>query len=113
MADLENNIDERFKKVIKKTQAKIIHVTNGLEVVEKCKNNKIDLVIMDIKMPIMNGLEATKQIREFDKELPIIAITAFAMTDDEKLSLEAGCNVYITKPVLKTNLLNNLNKFLQ
>ena len=111
----EDEIDNfrYFKMLLTNTHANIIHVTNGLEVVEKCKNNKIDLVIMDIKMPIMNGLEATKQIREFDKKLPIIAITAFAMTDDEKLSLEAGCNVYIAKPVLKTNLLNNLNNFLQ
>ncbi len=112
IAEDEESNYRYFEMILSQTQANILHAENGIEVIEKCKNNKIDLVLMDIKMPEMDGLEATKQIREFEKEMPIIALTAFAMENDEKMSIEAGCNAYMSKPVRKPDLLGLLNKFL-
>ena len=63
------------------------------------RNPGLDLVLMDIRMPRMNGLEATKKIRSRDRDIPIIALTAFAFADDRKKSREAGCNEHLTKPI--------------
>ena len=62
-------------------------------------------------MPVMNGIEATKQIREFRPELPIIAITAYAQTGDKHRFIEAGCNDYVAKPVKKDELIKVINKY--
>jgi CheY-like chemotaxis protein len=67
---------------------------------------------MDIRMPEMNGLEATKQIREHNKDIPIIALTAFAFTDDHSKSIEAGFNEHLSKPVKTNELRNMLKKYL-
>jgi two-component system cell cycle response regulator DivK len=70
-------------------------VVNGEEAVEYVKNNKVDLILMDIMMPIMNGYEATREIRKFNKDLPILAQTANAMVEDKQKSLDA-CFVHLT-----------------
>ena len=112
IAEDEENNYRYLEMILSKTRANILHAENGIEVVEKCKNNKIDMVLMDIKMPLMDGLEATRQIRKFKKKMPIIALTAYAMENNEEVSLEAGCNAYISKPVRKPELLGIINKFL-
>jgi len=76
------------------------------------QKNEVDLILMDIKMPEMDGLDATKAIKKVDKEIPIIAQTAFAMENDEKMSLEAGCDAYISKPIRKHKLFELLNEYL-
>lgn len=89
-----------------------IHAVNGAEAVNHCRQNpEISIVLMDIKMPVMNGIEATKLIREFRPKLPIIAITAYAMTGDERRILEAGGNEYLAKPINKEKLLAVLKKY--
>ena len=81
---------------------------SGVEAVETCRNNPdIDLVLMDIQMPGLNGYEATRQIRQFNKDIIIIAQTAFGLIGDREKALEAGCNDYIAKP-LDLNLLKKL-----
>lgn len=88
------------------------HVENGLEAVELCKNNpQINIVFMDIKMPVMNGLEATKLIRDFRPDLPIIATTAYAQTGDEERFLSEGCNDYLSKPIRKEKLMEIIRKY--
>jgi CheY-like chemotaxis protein len=77
----------------------IIRATNGLEAVVICKNKHIDLVLMDIKMPVMDGYEATKQIRELMPDLPIIAQTAYRTDADKNKALACGCNSFISKPI--------------
>jgi signal transduction histidine kinase/ActR/RegA family two-component response regulator len=72
---------------------------DGIEAVEKCKSIKPDLVLMDMQMPRMDGLEATKKIREFNKDVPIVAVTAFAFEQDKINALAAGCNTYVSKPI--------------
>jgi len=92
---------------------KLIRTTTGTETVELCRNHPgIDLILMDIKMPLMDGYEATRQIRKFNKEVVIIAQTAYALTGDKEKALEAGCNDYMTKPVNKNRLTTVLSKHL-
>lgn len=83
-------------------------VGSGEKAVEVCRDNPdIDLVLMDIKMPGIDGYEATRQIRKFNKEVIIIAQTAFGLTGEYEKAIAAGCNEYISKP-LKMVLLMNL-----
>ncbi|MFC2096291.1 transporter substrate-binding domain-containing protein [Bacteroidota bacterium] len=92
---------------------KLLRAENGFEAIELCKgNNNIDLVLMDIKMPGMNGLEATSKIKKFRPDLPIIVQTAYAMQNDEKESMEAGCDDYIAKPIKKEKLISLLEKWI-
>lgn len=88
------------------------HAQNGLEAVELFSTSSPDLILMDIKMPEMDGLEATKLIREQSKTIPIIALTAFAYESDKKEALEAGCTDFLTKPFSKSALINLLQKYL-
>lgn len=93
---------------------KIIRALNGVEAVNYCKQNtEISLVLMDIKMPLMDGYDATRMIKEFRKSLPIIAQTAYAMTDDRQKAMQAGCDDYITKPIIKKQLISLLNLHLK
>ena len=94
-------VTERFCK-------EVIKVDNGYDAVEACQNNPdIDLILMDIKMPEMDGYEATRQIRLFNKNVIIIAQTAYGLSRDRDEAIEAGCNDYISKPI-NQNTLNNL-----
>jgi len=83
----------------------ILKARTGTEAVETCRNNPdIDLILMDIKMPDLDGYEATGQIRQFNKEVIIIAQTAYGLSGDREKSLDAGCNDYISKPIKKDHL---------
>jgi PAS domain S-box-containing protein len=90
----------------------VLIARTGVEAVETCRNNPdIDLVLMDIKMPEMNGYEATHQIRQFNTDVIIISQTAYAITDDREKAIEAGCNDYISKPINKEGLLTLIQKY--
>jgi PAS domain S-box-containing protein len=85
---------------VKPFSKEILKVSNGIEAIEACRNNPdIDLVMMDINMPEMGGYEATKQIREFNKDLVIIAQTANGMQSDRDEAIASGCTDYISKPI--------------
>ncbi|MFO7673200.1 MAG: PAS domain S-box protein [Lutibacter sp.] len=91
----------------------IIHAKDGLQAVEFCKNiPEIELVLMDIKMPKMDGHEATKQIKEFRPNLPIIAQTAFSSPEEKEKAFLSGCNDFIAKPISKDVLNSVINKYL-
>jgi PAS domain S-box-containing protein len=86
--------------VLKKFGKEFLQAGTGLEAVEACRNNPgISLILMDIKMPIMNGYEATRQIRQFNKDVVIIAQTAYGLEGDRERAIESGCNDYISKPI--------------
>ena len=92
-------------EALKPTNAQIFRADNGQEAVEFCMNNMVDIILMDINMPVLNGLDATQKIREFNKNIPIIAQTAQSQPDDPDKCKQAGCNDYISKPIdLKTFL---------
>jgi len=90
----------------------ILFASTGIEAVDLVQNNpEIDLVLMDIRMPEMNGYEATKLIREFNKNVIIIAQTAFALEGDRKKAKDIGCNDYISKPIDNNELMNLIRKY--
>jgi len=113
VAEDETSNFELVKATLSKTNAKILWVKNGTEAIDECKNNKnIDLVLMDIRMPIMNGYEATKRIKKFRPDIPIVSLTAYAMADDMEKSLEAGCDDYISKPIKPQGLIDKISLYL-
>jgi signal transduction histidine kinase/DNA-binding response OmpR family regulator len=92
----------------------VLKTSTGTETVEVCRNNPdLDFVLMDIKMPEMDGYEATRQIRQFNNEVIIIAQTAYALTGDREKALEAGCNDYIAKPFGQSSLTALMKKHLR
>jgi len=94
----------KFSKVVLKART-------GNEAIEVCRiNPDIDLILMDIQMPYLNGHEATRQIRQFNKDVIIIAQTAFGLSGDREKAIEAGCNDYISKPINKDELLSLIQK---
>jgi serine phosphatase RsbU (regulator of sigma subunit)/CheY-like chemotaxis protein len=99
-------------EALKSTHVQLFRAINGKEAVEFCKNNELDLVLMDIYMPIMNGIDATKEIRSFNQQIPIIAQTANGKSDDLTICKEAGCNDYISKPINLKTFLSTIQKHL-
>jgi PAS domain S-box-containing protein len=98
---------------LKQTRADVIRAADGREAVELCRNNKnIDLVLMDIQMPEMNGLVATEEIKKFNPDIPIIAQTANAISEERQRCIQAGCDDFITKPVNITELYAKIDKWL-
>lgn len=102
-----------FEELLNQIHCNVLVANNGIEAVDICqKNDNIDLVLMDIKMPLMDGYEATKEIKKIRPNLPIIAQTAFALLGDKNKSLENGCDDYIAKPVKKDVLIQLIRKHL-
>lgn len=99
-----------LEAIFKKTDANIIRAKNGKDAIEICSSKpEIDLVLMDIKMPDMDGFEATRQIKKINSKLPIIAQTAFSKINNEKQIADAGCNDYIEKPIDKNLLFEKIS----
>lgn len=98
-----------IKKLLKDNQ--LARAITGVEAIEKIKAQTFDIVFMDMRMPVMNGLEATSLIREFNQTTPIIALTANAFDSDRENALAAGCNHFMTKPVKKRELTDLLFKY--
>jgi len=98
--------------ILRAYSSEILISKNGLEALEICKNNRdIDLIMMDVKMPVMDGFEATRHIRQFNKDVIIIAQTAYGLSGDKDKALLAGCSDYISKPIIKEELLGLINKY--
>ncbi len=92
--------------VIKNLSREILRAKTGVDAVEICRNNPdIDVILMDIQMPEMNGYEATRQIRKFNNDVIIIAQTAFGLAGDKEMAMEAGCTDYISKPLEISSLM--------
>ncbi len=102
-----------IEKLLNKTGAKVFHAADGFEAVEIMnKNPEIDLILMDIKMPKMNGTDALYKIREHFTQVPVIAQTAYVLTEEIKKFFEAGFNDYISKPIKPDDFYSLLNKYL-
>ncbi len=103
-----------LESLLRSTEAELIWARNGQQAVDiHAERDDIDLILMDIRLPEMNGLQATKKIRSTNKDIPIIALTAFAFADDREKSMEAGCTEYISKPVKIEELKRVLQKYLE
>ncbi|MDP4207716.1 MAG: response regulator [Bacteroidota bacterium] len=102
-----------MEAIIESSQASILWASNGIEAVELMKQHPdTSLILMDIRMPEMDGIEATLKIREFNTTVPIIAQTAYSTEEDRNKCLEAGCNEYLTKPISHKVLLSTIERFL-
>jgi PAS domain S-box-containing protein len=101
-----------MKALLEKMGLKTTFADNGAEAVDKVNGESFDLIFMDIHMPQMDGYEATRTIRNNGVKTPIVALTANAMEGDEKKCLDAGCDDYVSKPVIYTTLVAKLNKYL-
>ena len=100
-----------LQTVLTEVECDTVRCENGSEAVEFCRNNNdVDLILMDIRMPVMNGIEATRKIREFNSKVVIIAQTAFALLGDKEIALAAGCNDYISKPINKAELIKKIQE---
>jgi CheY-like chemotaxis protein len=110
IAEDDNSSYVLLEGYLKSTKAKLLYAPNGLEAMTIfLTNQSIDLVLLDIKMPLLNGFDTAKEIRKVNKTIPIIAQTAYAMAEDKENAYAAGCNYYITKPISKQQLFEILN----
>ena len=102
-----------LETLIKRTGATVLWAKNGLQAVETIiQRNDIDLIFMDIKMPEMNGYEATRKIKKLNPGIPVIAQTAFAFANEKTKILKSGCDHYLKKPIQKTEIYEVLNEYL-
>jgi signal transduction histidine kinase/CheY-like chemotaxis protein len=109
--DEESNFN-LLKELLSSLKVNILRANNGVEAVELCRTRIIDLVFMDIKMPVMDGLIATRQIREFLPDLPIIAQTAYNTDADKENAYASGCTAFISKPLKKDVVLSAINVYI-
>ena len=100
-----------LESVLRRINVSVMHAENGFGALNLIHNQAIAIVLMDLKMPGMDGFEATKRIKALKPDLPVIAITAYAMSGDEKRALDAGCDDYLTKPLKKEMLFSKLELF--
>lgn len=114
IAEDENSNFELLKATLLRTNANVIWVKNGKEAVDFCRtNDSIDLVLMDIRMPEMNGYEATEVIKARNPHLPVVSLTAYAMADDREKSISAGCDDYISKPIKPNELIEKISVYMK
>lgn len=112
---VEDNLSshEFFLIVLRKTKVTIISAYDGMDAIKMVKENpQVDLVLMDLKMPLLNGYDATRQIKKIRPNLPVIAQTAYALSGDKEKALQAGCEDFITKPIKQDILFEVLRRYL-
>ncbi len=112
VAEDEDNNYELVKVVLSK-RYRLLRAHNGIEAVTLCEDEHPDLILMDIRMPDMNGLDATRIIKEVNREIPIIALSAYAFDENIKEAKEAGCNDFMAKPFRVEDLLDKIQKYLK
>lgn len=103
-----------FKDLIEASGYETIRTRNGLEALDLARKHKPDLILMDIQLPEVSGLEVTKWIKEDDKlhRIPVIAVTAFAMKGDEERIRQGGCEAYISKPISVASFVQTIKSYL-
>lgn len=114
IAEDEDSNYRYVEKLLSRAGFLLLRAKNGSEAVEYARIfQDIDLILMDIKMPVKNGVEATREIKQFRPGIPIIATTAFAIPGDREVFLKAGCDEYIPKPIKSDLLMEMINKFIE
>lgn len=113
---IAEDVNDNFlflKTYLRKTKINVLWAKDGQEAIDIClKNNDIDIVLMDIRMPNVDGYEATSEIKKNKPKLPVIAQTAYALNSDYQRVFDSGCDDYITKPILGASLLDKMAVFL-
>ncbi len=101
-----------FDAALRRTKAKILWAKDGQEAIDMFKANQIDLVLMDLQLPVMDGYTATREIKKINPDVPIVAQTAHVMSGEREKCMEAGCNDYLAKPIRLQILIDTLSKYL-
>ena len=101
-----------LKAVFEHTGAHVLWATNGQEAIDMCVRNHIDLVLMDIKMPGVDGNQATTKIKAMNPDIVVIVQTSFNLKEDKERSFEAGCDSFLSKPIKPQNLMATVEKYL-
>lgn len=102
-----------YKAALKKSKVHLVCADNGMQAVELVKQgNHFDLILMDINMPVLNGIEATKQIKSINPKIPVIVQTAYVLNDERIKSFEAGCDGFMAKPVKIQQLFDTIESLL-
>ena len=97
-----------------KENYEVLRAVNGKQTIEMFKENpNVSLILMDLKMPVLDGYEATREIKKMDKKVPIIAQTAYALSGDSQKAIDVGCDDYVTKPIKKEELLDKIKRNLK
>ena len=111
--DNENNL-YLMRFILTKMGHIVLEARDGAAGVDLAKNNRPDLILMDIQLPVLDGLAATRRIREDDtlKEVPIIAVTSYAMVGDKEKAIEVGCTAYVEKPINPVSFMKVLEQYL-
>lgn len=111
----DDSVDNQtlISRILTKEGAQVEIVDNGEDAVKKALEQNFNVVLMDVQMPILSGLEATAELRKHGYPKPIVALSAYAMAEDRIKGLSAGCDLYLTKPIDKNNLLNFLQNYVQ
>jgi CheY-like chemotaxis protein len=108
--DMESNYI-LLEALLKGSGSTLIWAKNGKEAVDHFKRHRdIDLILMDLRMPVMSGYEAVEEIRKLDRRVPIIVQTAFAREEDREAILNLGCNSFLTKPITRKSLLGEISR---
>ena len=108
----DNDSNYILMNYILKRHYEYFRARNGQEAVELAETEKPDLILMDLKMPVMDGLEATRLIKDKTPDLPIVALTANAFDSDRHAALEAGCDDFLSKPVNADRCIQTIAKFI-
>lgn len=108
----DNDSNYILMTYILKRDYEFVRAANGQEAVDLADGGNIDLVLMDVKMPMMDGLEATRIIKERHPQLPVIALTANAFDSDRQLALDAGCDDFLAKPISSARCLETIAKYI-
>lgn len=112
IAEDEDSNYKLLEVMLRKTHVRIIRAYNGKQAIDYVLGgNDVDLVLMDVRMPVMNGYEATEHIKKYEPKLPVIIQTAFALSGDRETSFEAGCDAYLSKPINANELYRLMKKF--
>ncbi len=113
---IAEDVNDNFlflKTYLRKTKINVLWAKDGQEAINMCKNDEsIDIVLMDIRMPFVDGYEATMEIKKLRPNLPVIAQTAYALNSDYQKVYDSGCDDYITKPILGASLLEKMAVFI-
>ena len=111
---VEDNANNLYliRYILEKKRYTVISAMTGIEGLNKALNEKVDLIVMDIQLPDIDGLEITRRIRAAGNKIPIVALTSYAMAGDKAKSLEAGCTGYLSKPINPETIVAELEKYL-
>lgn len=116
LRNISGEVDYNFEylnEILKDTKATILWAKDGIDVLNLFDKIKVDLILMDIQLPEIDGFQATRTIRKSDKNVPIIAQTAYATNEDHQKCLAAGCNDILIKPIKMKEILDTLSRYLK